>query len=203
MMASVVARQLERAAEEVRAALDAAGAGEADQFHAARLVIKRVRALLVPWLQELPELPALYRTLSAAQDRLGDHRDALRLAARARRFARRVARRTPTQAAGCLALAAHLDDRASALSPLRAAALLEDNGDDAITQVMDAARALDEIARDGHEIERKYLLRSAPPAGTGAAGHPHRAGVAPGGAAARAAASQRAPGRDASAGRAR
>jgi CHAD domain-containing protein len=89
-LAAVVVQQMHHALNQFEHAVQAAGAEpSADRLHAARIAIKRLRALLVPWLDVAPAVRSLYDTLSAAQDSLGNQRDVHLLAQRVRRAAQR------------------------------------------------------------------------------------------------------------------
>ncbi len=159
-LAAVVVQQLHHAVHRIERSLRlAAETAEPELVHAARISIKRVRALLVPWLSDVPALQALYGTLSRAQDTVGAMRDAHLLAV----AARRATMREPLLADSLNALAEHLDAASEAHGAEFRNDWLLDGGRSALRDVPDAAHALARIARADHEIERKFLLRAAPP----------------------------------------
>ncbi len=159
-LAAVVVQQLHHAVHRLERSLAlAAETAEPELVHAARIAIKRVRALLVPWLSDVPALQTLYDTLSRAQDTVGAMRDAHLLAV----ATRRAAVREPLLAVSLHALAEHLDAASAAFGAEFRNEWLQDGGRSALRDVPDAAHALARIARADHEIERKFLLQSAPP----------------------------------------
>jgi len=159
-LAAVVVQQLHHAVHRLERSLAlAAESAEPELVHAARIDIKRVRALLVPWLSEVPALQAVYDTLSRAQNTVGAMRDAHLLAV----ATRRAADRQPELAVSLHALAEQLEAASHTLGAEFRSEWLLDGGRSALRDVPDAAHALARIARANHEIERKFLLRSAPP----------------------------------------
>ncbi len=139
---------------------------DSERLHAARIAIKRLRALLAPWLDELPAIRGLYDVLSSAQDALGASRDAHLLALRVRLLARRDA----TAAAALSALADYCHDESERLSEATSGSWLENVHASAMQRVPATAQALATVARADHEIERKFLLSQAPPHATKHAG---------------------------------
>lgn len=166
-LAAVVVQQLHHAVHRLERSLRlAAETDEPERIHASRIAIKRVRALLVPWLSELPEIQPLYATLSQAQDTVGAMRDAHLLALATRRAASREPERTDS----LHALAAFLDTASTEHGAEFRNTWLHDGGSAALREVPQVAHALARIARGDHEIERKLLLRAAPPTALAAAG---------------------------------
>jgi CHAD domain-containing protein/CYTH domain-containing protein len=166
-LAAVLVQQLHHTLHRFEQAVhDAAEHPDSERLHAARIAIKRLRALLVPWLDEVPNVRALYDVLSAAQDALGNTRDAQLLTERARRSAERAGEYEIPVAA----LADFCDDQREQLASALSGAWLADVHASAMLLVPDTTHALSAIARADHEIERKFLLSAAPPLATQAAG---------------------------------
>jgi CHAD domain-containing protein/CYTH domain-containing protein len=162
-LAAVVVQQLHHALHRLEQAVkEAAEHPDSERVHAARIAIKRVRALLVPWLNEVPAVRPLYDTLSDAQDAIGQSRDAHLLALRARRFARNHVADEPALSA----LADCCDDEHERLSSALAGSWLAEVHMAVMRLVPETALALSAIARADHEIERKFLLSAAPPHAT-------------------------------------
>lgn len=136
------------------------GIDDVDALHAARLELKRHRALLAPFAKVMPALGAWFDHATRGQDLLGAARDAHLVARRARRagFA------TLAVAARGVCRAHH----AAFLSDWRAErAHTPRNGPHPLlTNAIDALRAtFPPLSADGLplEIERKFLLRGCPP----------------------------------------
>ncbi len=162
-LAAVVVQQLHHALHRLEQAVKYASEHpDSERVHAARIAIKRVRALLVPWLNEVPAVRPLYDTLSDAQDAIGQSRDAHLLTLRARRFALNDTADEPSLSA----LADFCDDERERLSSALAGPWLADVHMAAMRLVPESAHALSAIARADHEIERKFLLSAAPPHAT-------------------------------------
>ncbi len=131
------------------------GVEDQDAMHAARIRLKRQRALLVPFAKTRPGIGAWFDQATRGQDLLGAVRDAHLLARRARK-------------AELPALARALDD--AVLSHVSALSHDWETGRDAVFAVLDRAVAV--LRSEGGaplanglpmEIERKYLLRACPP----------------------------------------
>lgn len=88
------ARDLERAVHHAaQAVLDHAADHESDEaHHRTRLALKRLRALITPWIDAEPALGPLLRVATTGQDAFGDERDLEQLRAFVTRAARRLQR---------------------------------------------------------------------------------------------------------------
>lgn len=160
-----VAVRLDRSVSKVVRAVGAAHRPtDVDALHRARKALKALRALLVPFVTQLPSLGALYESATRGQDTLGAMRDASLLAARAR--------------------AEHMLALGDALALVEighfnafATEWMDDAGIRALAGLSaarhafyTAARTADELSEAREqadalpmEIERKYLLRGCPP----------------------------------------
>ncbi len=159
-LATVIVEQLHRAVTRLEKALrHAADTRTQDALHEARIAFKRVRALLVPWLDDVPDAKPLFEALSKAQDTLGDMRDAHLLAEDAEREAKK------NQGANDVLtpLAQHYAALSSAARERFEQEWIVNDGSSALQQLPLVARALTAMANQGTEIERKFLLRSVPP----------------------------------------
>jgi CYTH domain-containing protein/CHAD domain-containing protein len=162
--AQQVAVRLDRAVSRVIRAVGAAHSiDDHDALHRARKALKQLRALLVPFVSQLPVLGVLYDTATRGQDTLGAMRDAQLLAMRARNE-------------NLPALAAALDNVQLGHFTAFSTEWMDDAGTRALAGVTVVRLALNNAApRDDHdvdtsaterlpmEIERKYLLSGCPP----------------------------------------
>jgi CHAD domain-containing protein/CYTH domain-containing protein len=159
-LAAVVANRLQHAMTRLHASIRTAGkTPSAEALHRLRIAIKRVRALLVPWIEAVPDLSSLYATLSRGQEQLGRMRDAALLSARARRYGTRH----PEATTALDALADHYRDIETAVRVEFLTSWLVSAGGGGCLKHGRATAALDALARGATEIERKFLLRAAPP----------------------------------------
>jgi adenylate cyclase len=156
-----VAARLDRAASHVIRTVSAAhSVHDEDELHRARKSLKRLRALLVPFVAQLPMVGELYDNATRGQDTLGAMRDAQLLAERAR------SEHLP-------ALAAALDNVQLGHFNAFASEWMDDAGTRALSAVNAVRRALHASATHTDapsdtsalpkEIERKYLLSGCPP----------------------------------------
>jgi CYTH domain-containing protein len=90
----VFARDLERAVHHaVQAVLDHAADDQSDDaHHRTRLALKRLRALITPWIDAEPALGPLLRVATSGQDAFGDERDLEQLRAFVTRASRQLRR---------------------------------------------------------------------------------------------------------------
>ncbi len=166
-LATVIVEQLHRAVTRLEKSLrHAADTRTQDALHEARIAFKRVRALLVPWLDEVPDAKPLFDALSKAQSTLGDMRDAHLLAV----DAERAATKDPGFADVLTPLAQHFSALSVAARERFEQEWIVNDGSPAMQQVPLVARALTALANQDTEIERKFLLRSAPPRALAAEG---------------------------------
>lgn len=159
-LATVIVEQLHRAVTRLEKSLrHAADTRTQEALHEARIAFKRVRALLVPWLDDVPDAKPLFDALSEAQDTLGDMRDAHLLA----EDAEREVSKDPGVAEVLSPLAQHFAAISIAARERFEQEWIVNDGSSALQQVPLVARALTALANQETEIERKFLLRSAPP----------------------------------------
>jgi adenylate cyclase len=175
-----VAVRLDRSVSRVVRSVGAAHqVSDTDALHRARKALKSLRALLVPFVSQLPSLGTLYDSATRGQDTLGAMRDAALLAERARHE-------------GFDALAAELDNVQLGHFNAFASEWMDDAGARALVgfeaarQALHAASRTAEDLHDEHgdslpmEIERKYLLRGCPPEAAVVAGTRIEQGWMPG-----------------------
>ena len=156
--------RLDRSVSHVVRAVGAAhSVDDHDALHRARKALKRLRALLVPFVSQLPMMGELYDNATRGQDTLGAMRDAQLLADRAR-------------SEQLYALAEALDNVQLGHFTAFSSEWMQDAGTRALSGVEAVRRAL-HLAAAGvtaaepekkpdslpKEIERKYLLRGCPP----------------------------------------
>jgi CHAD domain-containing protein/CYTH domain-containing protein len=162
-LAVFLVHALHGAIERLQADADAAhGTTDAALVHSMRISVKRLRALLVPWLPDLAEAGPLFEQATELQDTIGSARDAHLLARRARRESRRA----PEHGDALRALAEQLEERAVAAHHKVHARWLSSEQQNALADLLAAVpAAADAFARHGRpdeEIERKYLLHALP-----------------------------------------
>ncbi len=119
-----------------------------DGFHAARLAVKRVRALLHPWRDDVPACGPAFAAASTVQDLLGDMRDAQLLAREARRAAEHAAKGEKQSS----------KKRRSADSKKRRSDSKEQRNDSKEQRNAEAIGSLEALAR--HADERARQLRT-------------------------------------------
>ncbi len=159
-LSALVVQQLHHAVHQLERSIQQAARGRTqDELHEARIAFKRVRALLVPWLDHVPEGRPLYAILTDAQDTLGDMRDTHLLA----RAAEDASLRQPGNEESLAAVAEHFEQLSNAKRAKFEAAWIEQDGVAALVEVAHVAHALTAAAGQQTEIERKFLLREAPP----------------------------------------
>ncbi len=166
-LAAVVVEQLHRAVHQLEQSIQQAAVGRTqDELHKARIAFKRVRALLVPWLQHIADGRPLYAVLTQAQDTLGDMRDTHLIA----RAAEQASKRDPRNAESLLALATHFEQLSNEKRVQFEAQWIEQDGIASLADVPRVAHALTSAAGGQIEIERKFLLSDAPPRALAASG---------------------------------
>lgn len=156
-----LAQRLERGGVRLqRRLLQIDGIDDVESLHAARLELKRHRALLAPFAKTLPALGAWFQHTTRGQDLLGAARDAHLVARRARRAG------FPTLAVAARGVcrshhAAFLSDWHAMRDHAQ-----RDGAHPLLTDAIDALRThFPPLNADGLplEIERKFLLRGCPP----------------------------------------
>ena len=168
--ATTAASRVQDAFVALRKRLALVDEGEDDaRLHRARIAGKRLRYLLEPLDGVVDGAREAIARLKTLQDALGAMHDAHVLARYVRRHARSVtpparrSRRTTDARTGMHAVARALRARRSATWEAFAPTWLDQEFARLGDGVHDIVRALREIAGEGVEIERKYLLRRLPP----------------------------------------
>ena len=185
--APALGRQILQLAGELETRLTAIHTiGQQDAAHAARIQVKRLRYMLEPLEHQLEGTSAVVRRLRTLQDLLGDLHDAQAFIADLAEYRERAAdehlkrqrkrrgwRTTPVRGGerqeedprpGLLALHQALVDRNQAAYRQLEAHWLKGAAEPLFAQVTELGQSLVNDDRDNLEIERKYLLRSIPPA---------------------------------------
>lgn len=163
-LAEVVARVVRAAATDLRSSVGAVSAmGERPEAHAARIRAKRLRYLLDPLDDVITGVSDVVEELTAMQEVLGDLHDAQMYGAEI------VSRLVEREAAGDAAAQRALTDLSRRLRRREQMAFaaaaerwLNDDAAPLLARVAAVASWIDRIARDGREIERKFLLRGLP-----------------------------------------
>jgi CHAD domain-containing protein/CYTH domain-containing protein len=170
--ARAAAKLIRSQSAEARGALGAIGSiGDEAEAHAARIAAKRLRYLLEPLTECLDDAPRIVKQLSTLQDNLGKLHDAQVFG---RDIARALAKqegkqRKPSKGGkrdarvpGLHAMAHRLalDEKQAYASVERR--WLSARSSPFWSAVESVAVSLEDIAVEGREIERKYLLRSLP-----------------------------------------
>ncbi len=174
-LAALVVTQLHSAVQQLERRIAQAARGRTqDELHEARIAFKRVRALLVPWLDQVPSGRPLYKILTDAQDTLGDMRDTHLLAREAASAAAKATAAAGTgkheaaavrqsRMAECLnALAQHFEQLSNHKRAQFESKWIDQDGVGSLVEVSHVAHALTAAAGQQTEIERKFLLREAP-----------------------------------------
>jgi len=162
-LAVFVVQALQHAAETLETdAHTVRGTTDAELVHRLRIRVKRLRALLVPWLSALGEATPLFEHATQLQDDIGNARDAHLLALRALR----EARHDPEHGDALRALAAHLEEHASAARDAVHSDWLSEEPNSGFARLLAvvpaAAEAFARCGRADQEIERKFLLHALP-----------------------------------------
>lgn len=166
-LAALVVEQLHHAVHQLERCIRQAARGRTqEELHEARIAFKRVRALVVPWLDHVPESKPLYAILTEAQDTLGDMRDTHLLA----RAAEDESLRQTGNEEPLAALAQHFEQLSNAKRAHFEARWIEQDGIASLVEVAHVAHAITAAAGQQTEIERKFLLHEAPPRALAAAG---------------------------------
>lgn len=163
----------EQAATLSRALGRVSSLGDRAEAHEARIAAKRVRYLLEAFEEALTDVRPIVEELSALQDRLGELHDAQLFGSElATEIAGLLADRAPAKRVrggkrvdpvpGLTALARKLHRVEVAAFDAVQRKWLEDLAAPLFSAIAAIADAVDDIAREGREIERKYLLQRMP-----------------------------------------
>jgi CHAD domain-containing protein/CYTH domain-containing protein len=163
--AAATAKHVKAATRRLRRRLRRIEDGNSEaEIHRARIAAKHLRYLLEPFVGTIPAGEAIIERLKALQDAFGDVHDAhvfLPVLSAALSEARRDRR---DLAQGLRSLEESLRARGAEAFGTARREWLQPGGDAFFLEVYAASRALERRARQGREVERKYLLRRLPPA---------------------------------------